>query len=237
MAGHRTRIVSYKIAQDGEEGKKLRNIATKTTHSIYKKTHNSDNIIPSHRKLHLGMVMGQQKIALAPPSSSFRLRSRSLNSLRLRRIFDMFDKNGDGTITVTEISQALSLLGLDADVAELESMTKLYIRPGNEGLTYEDFMALHESLGETYFGLVQDEEEQQQDSDLWEAFKVFDENGDGYISAKELQMVLGKLGLVEGNLMDNVHRMIGSVDTNHDGRVDFDEFKEMMRATIVPASA
>lgn len=181
--------------------------------------------------------MGQQKIALAPPSSSFRLRSRSLNSLRLRRIFDMFDKNGDGTITVTEISQALSLLGLDADVAELESMTKLYIRPGNEGLTYEDFMALHESLGETYFGLVQDEEEQQQDSDLWEAFKVFDENGDGYISAKELQMVLGKLGLVEGNLMDNVHRMIGSVDTNHDGRVDFDEFKEMMRATIVPASA
>lgn len=85
MAGHRTRIVSYKIAQDGEEGKKLRNIATKTTHSIYKKTHNSDNIIPSHRKLHLGMVMGQQKIALAPPSSSFRLRSRSLNSLRRPR--------------------------------------------------------------------------------------------------------------------------------------------------------
>ncbi|KAK7394918.1 hypothetical protein VNO78_15459 [Psophocarpus tetragonolobus] len=181
--------------------------------------------------------MGQEKIALTTPSASFRLRCRSLNSLRLRRIFDMFDKNGDGTITVSEISQALSLLGLEADVAELESMTQSYIRPGNEGLTYEDFVSLHESLGDTYFGLLENEEEEtQEESDLWEAFKVFDEDGDGYISAKELQVVLGKLGLVEGNLIDNVHRMIVSVDTNQDGRVDFYEFKEMMRATIVPSS-
>ncbi|KAL2330465.1 hypothetical protein Fmac_018046 [Flemingia macrophylla] len=184
-----------------------------------------------------GMVMGQEKITLTTPSPSFRLRCRSLNSLRLRRIFDMFDKNGDGMITVTEISQALSLLGLEADVEELESMTRSYIRAGNDGLTYEDFVALHESLGDAYFGgLVQDEEEAQQESDLWEAFKVFDENGDGYISAKELQVVLHKLGLVEGNAIDNVHRMIGSVDTNNDGRVDFYEFKDMMRATIVPSS-
>lgn len=173
---------------------------------------------------------------LTTPSPSFRLRCPSLNSLRLRRIFDMFDKNGDGMITATEISQALTLLGLDADVAELESMTRSYIRPGNEGLTFEDFVSLHESLGDAYFGFVQDEDEKQQESDLWEAFKVFDENGDGYISAKELQVVLGKLGLVEGNMIDNVQRMIGSVDTNHDGRVDFYEFKEMMRVTILPMS-
>ncbi|XP_020239487.1 calcium-binding protein CML42 [Cajanus cajan] len=181
--------------------------------------------------------MGEDKLALTTPSPSFRLRCRSLNSLRLRRIFDMFDKNGDAMITVTEISQALSLLGLEADVEELASMTQSYIRPGNEGLTYDDFVALHESLGDTYFGLIQDQEEAQHESDLWEAFKVFDEDGDGYISAKELQVVLAKLGLVEANLMDNVHRMIGSVDTNNDGRVDFYEFKEMMRATIAPSSS
>ncbi|CAJ1813574.1 unnamed protein product [Sphenostylis stenocarpa] len=179
--------------------------------------------------------MGPEKITVAAPSQSFRLRCKSLNSLRLRRIFDMFDKNGDCMITVTEISQALCLLGLEADVAELASMTQSYIRPGNEGLTFEDFVALHESLGDTYFGFVEIAEEEQQESDLWEAFKVFDENGDGYISAKELQVVLGKLGLVEGNMIDNVQRMIGYVDTNHDGRVDFEEFKVMMRATILPS--
>ncbi|GAU45995.1 hypothetical protein TSUD_187390 [Trifolium subterraneum] len=177
--------------------------------------------------------MGQQELIQASPSRSFRLRSRSLNSLRLRRIFDMFDKNGDSMITVEEINQALSLLGLEAEFKELESMIKSYIKPGNVGLEYEDFVALHESLGETYFGVPDEKEEETQNEDLWEAFKVFDENGDGYISAKELQVVLGKLGLVEGNMIDNVQKMIVSVDTNHDGRVDFCEFKDMMRTTIV----
>ncbi|XP_061375512.1 calcium-binding allergen Bet v 3-like [Gastrolobium bilobum] len=183
--------------------------------------------------------MGQEKtLNCTSPSRSFRLRCPSLNSLRLRRIFDMFDKNGDSIISVDEISEALNLLGLDAEVTELESVTMKYIKPGNVGLLYEDFVALHESLGDTYFGFVENEEEEEKEesSDLWEAFKVFDEDGDGYISAKELQVVLGKLGLVEGNLIDNVHRMIVSVDTNHDGRVDFSEFKDMMRTTLVRSS-
>lgn len=110
-----------------------------------------------------------------------------------------------------------------------------YIKPGNEGLAYEDFVALHESLGDAYFGVAEDVDEDTQNDDLWEAFKVFDEDGDGYISAKELQVVLGKLGLVEGNVLDNVERMIVSVDTNNDGLVDFNEFKEMMRNTIAPS--
>jgi calcium-binding protein CML len=61
---------------------------------------------------------------LSSPSKSFRLRSQSLNSLRLRRIFDMFDKNGDSMITVEEISQALNLLGLEAEFKEVDSMIK-----------------------------------------------------------------------------------------------------------------
>ncbi|KAL1360199.1 hypothetical protein HN51_005554 [Arachis hypogaea] len=183
--------------------------------------------------------MGQEKKMTQP--SSFRLRSPSLNSIRLRKIFDMFDKNGDDIITVKEISQAMNLLGLEADTAELENLTKSYISPGNEGLAFEDFLKLHESLGEEYFGFMDatnDEEEEekmkeQEESDLWEAFKVFDENGDGYISARELQVVLGKLGLSEGDEIESVQKMIGSVDINHDGRVDFSEFKNMMRSAIV----
>lgn len=182
-------------------------------------------------------------------SSSFRLRSPSLNTLRLRRIFDLFDKNNDGIITVKELSQALNLLGLEAELAELESTIKSFIRPENHGLGFEDFVLLHQSLNETYFGCVdsicefeneeakteldENEKMSQEESDLSEAFKVFDEDGDGYISAQELQVVLGKLGLDEGNEIDRVEKMIISVDRNHDGRVDFFEFKDMMRSVIV----
>lgn len=71
--------------------------------------------------------MGQQKLSLTSPSPSFRLRCRSLNSLRLRRIFDMFDKNGDSLITIDEINQALNLLGLEAEAQELETMIRYSI--------------------------------------------------------------------------------------------------------------
>ncbi|MBA0738406.1 hypothetical protein Gogos_011769 [Gossypium gossypioides] len=174
-----------------------------------------------------------------PSSSSFRLRCSSLNSLRLRRVFDIFDKNRDGLITVQEIHQALTRLGLETDVSDLDSTIRSFIKSGNIGLTYDGFVALHESLDQRLFGLEMEEEvaeEDESESDLTEAFKVFDEDGDGYISAEELQAVLGKLGLPEGREIDRVEKMIYCVDQNHDGRVDFFEFKHMMQSVVVRTS-
>lgn len=71
---------------------------------------------------------------------------------------------------------------------------------------------------------------------MQEAFNVFDEDGDGFISAEELKAVLEKLGLVEGESIDRVQIMICSVDQDHDGRVDFGEFKIMMKSIDVESS-
>ncbi|KAI3781413.1 hypothetical protein L2E82_11427 [Cichorium intybus] len=171
-------------------------------------------------------------------SNSFGLRSPSLNSVRLRRIFDLFDTDHDSLISVDELSRALVLLGLETNVAELDSVIKDYIQPGNDGLTFEDFQALHKSLGELFFedcaGGDEDENGnqdsgKQEETDMAEAFKVFDEDGDGFISAKELQVVLEKLGFAEASEMARVEMMISSVDRNADGMVDFSEFKDMMK--------
>ncbi|XP_076893851.1 calcium-binding protein CAST-like [Bidens hawaiensis] len=168
-------------------------------------------------------------------SKSFHLRSPSLNSVRLRRVFDLFDSNHDCLITLDEITRALTLLGLDSNTSDLDTIIKSYVRPGNAGLTYDDFVKLHRSINDMllFEGLEEDVEcnkEDREEADLTEAFKVFDENGDGFISAMELQKVLGKLGFTEANEMGSVKMMISSVDVNHDGRVDFSEFKDMMRA-------
>ena len=185
--------------------------------------------------------------SLSKKASSFCLRSESLNTLRLRRIFDLFDKNSDGIITLDELNRALSLLGLETDVAGLDATVKSFIQEGNVGLQFEDFISLHQSLNDTYFGYGDDGDQacdeediksklSQEESDLSEAFKVFDVDGDGYISAKELQVVLGKLGFSEGKEIDRVEKMIISVDRNRDGRVDFFEFKDMMRSVMVRSS-
>ncbi|XP_040382024.1 probable calcium-binding protein CML24 [Oryza brachyantha] len=171
------------------------------------------------------------------PSPSFRLRNGSLNAVRLRRVFDLFDRNGDGHITVDELAQALDALGLEADRAGLAATVGAYVPEGAAGLQFENFEALHRALGDALFGSLDlpddgvggggDEEE------MKEAFKVFDVDGDGFISAAELQEVLKKLGMPEAGSLATVREMICNVDRDSDGRVDFGEFKCMMQGITV----
>jgi calcium-binding protein CML len=163
------------------------------------------------------------------PSPSFRLRNGSLNVLRLRRVFDLFDRNGDGEITLDEMAAALDALGLGADRPGLQAAVGAYIPAGAAGLRFDDFQSLHRALGDALFGPIPETvPEEDVEGDMEEAFRVFDEDGDGFISAAELQAVLRKLGLSEARNLATVQEMICSVDRNCDGRVDFREFKNMM---------
>ena len=58
------------------------------------------------------------------------------------------------------------------------------------------------------------------------AFAVFDKNGDGTISTKELGAVMRSMGQnpTEAELMDMVHE----VDGNGNGQIEFDEFVVLM---------
>ncbi|KAG8063499.1 hypothetical protein GUJ93_ZPchr0003g18318 [Zizania palustris] len=175
------------------------------------------------------------------PSPSFRLRNGSLNALRLRRVFDLFDRNGDGEITLDEMASALDALGLGADRAGLEATVGGYIPEGAAGLRFDDFEALHRALGDALFGPIVEEEEpgkmggddDEEEVEMKEAFRVFDVNGDGYISAAELQAVLKKLGLPEARNLATVQEMICNVDSDCDGKVNFGEFKCMMQGVTV----
>lgn len=57
------------------------------------------------------------------------------------------------------------------------------------------------------------------------AFKVYDKDGDGKISLRELIDALGNAGIDEMAL----NEMIGLADRNGDGEIDFEEFKELMK--------
>uniref|UniRef100_A0A0E0I5S0 EF-hand domain-containing protein n=1 Tax=Oryza nivara TaxID=4536 RepID=A0A0E0I5S0_ORYNI len=168
------------------------------------------------------------------PSPSFRLRNGSLNAVRLRRVFDLFDRNCDGEITVDELAQALDALGLEADRAGLAATVGAHVPDGAAGLRFEDFESLHRALGDALFGSLDvPEDGGGGDEEMKEAFKVFDVDGDGFISASELQEVLKKLGMPEAGSLANVREMICNVDRDSDGRVDFGEFKCMMQGITV----
>ncbi|KAL0369287.1 UNVERIFIED_CONTAM: putative calcium-binding protein CML44 [Sesamum calycinum] len=64
--------------------------------------------------------------------------------------------------------------------------------------------------------------------DLQKAFRVFDLDGDGFITSEELQIALSRLGLWDEHSGQDCRRMIDVYDTNSDGLLDFEEFKDMM---------
>jgi len=66
----------------------------------------------------------------------------------------------------------------------------------------------------------------QQRAELQEAFRLFDKNGDGKISSKELKDVMTQLGQKPTD--KEVADMIKSVDQDHNGTIEFDEFVQLM---------
>ncbi|CAN6249189.1 unnamed protein product [Urochloa humidicola] len=166
-------------------------------------------------------------------SSEQQQQQQQADSAELARVFEMFDKNGDGRITREELEESLGKLGMSVAGDELASMIARIDANGDGCVDVEEFGELYRAImsgdGEGA-GAGEEEKEEEADEDMREAFRVFDANGDGYITVDELGAVLTSLGLKQGRTAEECRKMIGRVDRDGDGRVDFHEFRQMMRA-------
>ncbi|KAH7858345.1 hypothetical protein Vadar_022725 [Vaccinium darrowii] len=154
-----------------------------------------------------------------PPQTPAARILRKMDAAELRRVFQMFDKNGDGRITKKELNDSLENMGIFIPDPELSQMIEKIDVNGDGCVDIDEFGALYQSIMEE-----KDEEE-----DMKEAFNVFDQNGDGFITVEELRSVLASLGLKQGRTVEDCKRMILKVDVDGDGMVNFNEFKQMMR--------
>lgn len=154
-----------------------------------------------------------------------------LTTYHLNQIFNELDRNKDGLVSIDELMSLLERLGLYASRAELELLV------GDKALDFFDFLFFYQTLinkgGKKKIDGDDDHEiveanDHDHESDLREAFRVFDLNGDGFISCEELQIALARLGLLEKSCGQDCMKMIGVYDANSDGLLDFEEFKDMM---------
>ncbi|XP_054980248.1 calmodulin-like [Sorex araneus] len=66
------------------------------------------------------------------------------------------------------------------------------------------------------------------EEEIREAFRVFDKDGNGYISTAELHHIMTNLG--EKLTDEEVDEMIREADIDGDGQVNYEEFVQMMTA-------
>ncbi|KAL3653254.1 Calmodulin-like protein 3 [Castilleja foliolosa] len=145
-----------------------------------------------------------------------------MDQAELRRVFSMFDRNGDGKISRSELSESLEKLGIHIPEKELKQMIEKIDVNGDGFVDVDEF-------GELYVVIMAGEGRGDEEEDILEAFNVFDQNRDGFITVEELRAVLSSLGLKQGRTIEDCRQMIKKVDVDGDGMVNFAEFRQMMK--------
>lgn len=131
----------------------------------------------------------------------------------VHRHFTRLDKDGNGYLAADELKLLLLDMGLAPVAAkqEAENMLKAADENNDGQVDFEEFKQVwHRKLLS------------QHDQYIHRVFAVFDDNGDGYIDAKELQSVLGED-------FEHIQAMINEVDSNNDGKLSFEEFQKAMQ--------
>ncbi|KAL3846703.1 hypothetical protein ACJMK2_017671 [Sinanodonta woodiana] len=133
-----------------------------------------------------------------------------------KEAFNMYDKDGDGTITTKELGTVMRSMGQNPTEAELISMIADVDVDGNGRIDFNEFVTM----------MVANMKDLNGEEGLREAFRMFDKDRNGFISSAELRHVMTTMG---DKLTDlEVDEMIREVDIDGDGQVNYEEFVVMM---------
>jgi len=133
----------------------------------------------------------------------------------LREAFIALDTDHDGALSVQELRAGLVQVDWEIPV-DLHQLMEAMDSHDDHKIKYTEFLAAALDM-RTYT----------REDICWQAFKTFDRDRNGMITMQELRLVLAHEDL-KGVLDDETREALRAIDTNGDGKVDFDEFMRMM---------
>ncbi|GFZ03230.1 calcium-dependent protein kinase 15 [Actinidia rufa] len=134
----------------------------------------------------------------------------------LKAMFTNIDTDKSGTINYEELKTGLARLGSRLSEAEIEQLMEAADVDGNGTIDYIEFVTatVHQHKLE-------------RDEHLYKAFQYFDKDHSGFITRDELETAMKEYGMGDDA---TIREIISEVDTDNDGRINYEEFCTMMRS-------
>ncbi|XP_052103935.1 neo-calmodulin-like isoform X2 [Mytilus californianus] len=133
-----------------------------------------------------------------------------------KEVFELFDKDGDGTITIKELDTVMRSLGQNPTENEVKEMVQKVDKDGNGTIEFPEFLQMATDMMKSVD--LADE--------VRDAFRLFDKNGDGYVTAPELKTILSNNG--EKISDEELDAMVKDADVDGDGKINYEEFVSML---------
>ncbi|XP_057416675.1 calcium-dependent protein kinase 2-like [Lotus japonicus] len=134
----------------------------------------------------------------------------------LKAMFANMDTDNSGTITYEELKSGLARIGSRLSETEVKQLMEAADVDGNGSIDYLEFISatMHRHRLE-------------RDEHLYKAFQYFDKDNSGHITIDELETAMTQHGMGDEA---SIKEIISEVDTDNDGRINYEEFCAMMRS-------
>ena len=134
----------------------------------------------------------------------------------LKQMFANMDTDGSGSITYEELKEGLARLGSKLSETEVKALMDAADQDGSGSIDYIEFITV-----------TMHRYRLERDDQLYKAFQYFDKDNSGFITTDELEAAMREYGIADENCIKDI---LMEVDTDNDGRINFEEFVAMMRS-------
>ncbi|XP_027230448.1 troponin C [Penaeus vannamei] len=137
----------------------------------------------------------------------------------LRKAFASVDKTRSGFVDIKDIEGIFNNMGTAFDIDDLNATIKRVDIDNDGKINFDKFVIIASNF-------LQDDDDETITNELREAFRLYDKEGNGYITTLTLREILKEL---DNKLSDaDLDVIIDEIDEDGKGKVDFEGFRELM---------
>ncbi|XP_076387254.1 troponin C type IIIb isoform X2 [Megachile rotundata] len=164
------------------------------------------------------LLISLLSLSVTFPSDDIQLSKDQIAQLKMG--FDAFDPDKKGIITSDTVGTILGMMGMKIPSEQLNSVIAEFDPFGSGELSFQDFCGLASRFME------EDTDTEAMQQELREAFRLYDKEGNGYITTDVFRDILHELD--DALSPEELDMIIDEVDADGSGTVDFEEFMEVM---------